>query len=97
MERDQFYDDWDLEFIDFCANALNGWALEQTKRDPNLCECQKRLSDLESQMESLLGENKSLVQKYSEMKNALDSCSTIPNYLQGYRDCLFLLHKLELI
>jgi len=97
MERNQFYEDWNLEFSDFCANALNGWALEQTKMDPHYHECQKRLSDLESQMESLLGENSALVQKYSEMKNVLDFCSTIPNYLQGYRDCLFLLHKLELI
>lgn len=97
MGHNQFYDDWDLEFSDFCANALNGWALEQTKKDPNYHEYQKRLSDLESQMESLFGENSALAQRYRETKNALDSCSDLPNYLQGYRDCLFLLRKLELI
>lgn len=97
MEQEKFYREWEWSFDDFCVHILNTWAAEQTQKDANYHKYQKRLSELESQMESLLGENSALIQEFIEAKNLADSCSDLPNYLQGYRDCLFLLHKLELI
>ncbi len=97
MEHDEFYDDWKQEFRDFCGNCLNGWAFKQTKLDPDFQESANRCAALEEQIESLLGEKKDLLHQLLDEKNLLFSCACVPNYLQGYRDCLFLLRKLELL
>lgn len=97
MKQDTFYPSWEEQFLDFCANVLDGWALHKTKSEPDYQARKKKADALEAQIELCLGENKGLLQELLEAKSALEPCASIYCYLQGYRDCIFFLRRLELL
>lgn len=80
-----------------CTDALGGWAAEKGVASE---EYQQNIQESEKYydaVKALLGEQAPLLDKFEEAYSSALCTFTVPNYLQGFRDCLLLLRELDLL
>lgn len=90
-------DYFDGYFNSFCSEILEEWAGKKVMRSPEYPKYVEKVEQQHDAIKALLGENGKLLDQYEEDYSTWLCAFTVPNYLQGFRDCMLLLKKLDLL